>query len=48
MLLEYHIIYSVRFYPRFHVTAVRLGTYYPRIIGQPVLQVQVIEENDLV
>jgi hypothetical protein len=31
MLHEYHVIYSVRYYPRFHVTAVRLGTYYPWI-----------------
>jgi hypothetical protein len=29
MLHEYHVIYSVRYYPRFHVTAVGLGTYYP-------------------
>jgi hypothetical protein len=26
-------VYSVRYYPRFHVTAVGLGTYYPRIWG---------------
>jgi len=25
----YHVIYSVRYYPRFSVTAVGLGTYYP-------------------
>ena len=31
----YHVIYSVRYYPRFHVTAVGLGTYYPRIRGSP-------------
>jgi len=31
MLHEYHVIDSVRYYPRFHVTAVGLGTYYPRI-----------------
>ena len=31
MLHEYHVIYSVRYYPRFHVSAVGLGTYYPRI-----------------
>jgi hypothetical protein len=30
---EYHVIYSVRYYPRFHVTAVGLGTYYPCIRG---------------
>jgi len=27
----YGVIYSVRYYPRFSVTAVGLGTYYPRI-----------------
>ena len=26
-----HVIYSVLFYPRFHITAVCLGTYYLRI-----------------
>jgi hypothetical protein len=26
-------MFSVRYYPRFHVTAVGLGTYYPRIRG---------------
>jgi hypothetical protein len=25
MLHEYHVIYSVRYYPRFHVTAIGLG-----------------------
>jgi hypothetical protein len=33
MLYEYHVIYSVRYYPRFHVTAVGFGTYYPWIRG---------------
>jgi hypothetical protein len=33
MLHEYHVICSVRYYPRFHVTAVGLGTYYPWIRG---------------
>jgi ribosomal protein S27AE len=33
MLHEYHIIYSVRYYPRFHVTAVGLGMYQPWIRG---------------
>jgi hypothetical protein len=33
MLHEYHVIYSVRYYPQFHVTAVGLGTYYPWIRG---------------
>jgi hypothetical protein len=31
MLHEYHVIYSVRYYPRFHIIAVGLGTHYPRI-----------------
>jgi hypothetical protein len=31
MLHEYYVIHSVRYYPRFHKTAVGLGTYYPRI-----------------
>jgi hypothetical protein len=26
-------MYGVRYYPRFHVTAVDLGTYYPWIRG---------------
>jgi len=29
----YHVIYSVRYYTQFHVTAVGLGTYYPWIRG---------------
>jgi len=29
----YHAIYSVRYYPPFHVTTVGLGTYYLRIRG---------------
>jgi hypothetical protein len=33
MLLEYHIIYSIQYYPRFCVTPVGLGTYYPWIRG---------------
>jgi hypothetical protein len=33
LLHAYHVIYSVRYYPRFHVTVVGLGTYYPRIRG---------------
>ena len=33
MLHEYHFIYSVWYYPQFIVTAVGLGTYYPRIRG---------------
>jgi len=31
MIHDYHVMYSVRYYPRLHVTAVGLGTYYPRI-----------------
>jgi hypothetical protein len=31
MLHEYHVIYSVRYYPRFHVTAI--GTYNPQVRG---------------
>ena len=27
----YHVIYSVRYYPRIRVNAVGLGTYYARI-----------------
>jgi len=33
MLHEYHVIYSVRYYPRIQVTSVDLGTYYPWIRG---------------
>jgi hypothetical protein len=33
LLHEYHVMYSFRYYPRFHVTAVSLGTYYPWIRG---------------
>jgi len=33
MLHEYYVTYSIRYYPRFHVTTVGLGTYYPRIRG---------------
>jgi len=29
----YHVIYSFRYYPRYHVTAVGLGTYYQWIRG---------------
>jgi hypothetical protein len=32
-LNEYRVIYSVRYYPRFHVTAVGHGMYYPQIQG---------------
>jgi hypothetical protein len=33
MLHEYHVIHSIRYYPRFHITAVGVGTYYPLIRG---------------
>ena len=33
---EYHVEYSVRYYPPFHVTTVGLGTYYPWIRGPDV------------
>ena len=33
---EYHVVYSLRYYPRFHVTTVGLGTYYPWIRGPDV------------
>jgi hypothetical protein len=29
MLHEYHVIYSIWYYLRFHVTVVGLGMYYP-------------------
>jgi len=32
-IMLYHVIYIVWYYPRFHVTAVGLGTYYRRIRG---------------
>ena len=31
MLHEYRVVYSVRYYPRFPVTVLGIGTYYPRI-----------------
>jgi hypothetical protein len=30
LFLEYHVIYSVRYYPRFHVTMVGLSSGVPR------------------
>jgi hypothetical protein len=33
MLHEYHVVYSVRYYPRFNITAVGLGMYYQWIRG---------------
>jgi hypothetical protein len=42
MLHEYHVIYCVRDYPRFYVTAVVLGTYYLWIRGHTcILEVSV-------
>jgi len=32
-VMLYYVIYSIRYYPQFHVTVVRLGTYYPQIRG---------------
>jgi hypothetical protein len=37
MLNEYHVIYSVRYYLWFDVTAVGLGTFYPCIRGHCTL-----------
>jgi hypothetical protein len=37
MLHEYHVIYSVRYYLRFHVTVVGLGTYFAVDTGKPVI-----------
>jgi hypothetical protein len=36
MLHEYHVIYSVRYYPRFHVTAVGLESITSRYGGTTV------------
>jgi hypothetical protein len=33
LLYEYHVIYSFRYYPRFQVITVGLGTYYPWVRG---------------
>ena len=35
----YHVIYSVWYYPRFHITAAVLGTYYPRIRGSACIYI---------
>jgi len=32
-IMLYHVIYRVWYYPRLHITAVGLGTYYPQIWG---------------
>ena len=46
MLHEYHVIYSVRYYPRFHVTAVGLGTYYPWIRGSACIPLPHIQATN--
>jgi hypothetical protein len=33
MLHEYHVIYSIQYYQRFHATVVGLGMYYLWIQG---------------
>jgi hypothetical protein len=47
MLHEYHVIYSVWYYPRFHTTAVDLATYYPWIRGRTFILfgVEVISQS---
>jgi len=30
MLHEYHVMYSVQYYPWSHITVVGLGTYFPQ------------------
>jgi hypothetical protein len=49
MLHEYHVIYSVRYYPRFHLNAVGLGKYYPWIRGDycSVFKVNKLEVQSL-
>jgi hypothetical protein len=47
MLHEYHVIYSVRHYPRFHITAVGLGTYYPWIRGHICIEYRSVDPEDL-
>jgi hypothetical protein len=37
MLHEKYVIYSFQYYSRFQITAVYLGTHYPRIGGTTVL-----------
>jgi hypothetical protein len=44
MLHEYHVIYSVRYYPRFHIPAVGLGTYYSWIRGHYCIYVIIVVE----
>jgi hypothetical protein len=33
MLHEYHVIYTIPYYPSFHITTVDLGIFYPWILG---------------
>jgi hypothetical protein len=40
MLHEYHVIYSIQYYPWFHVTAVGLGMNYPWIQGTTIHEAQ--------
>jgi hypothetical protein len=42
MLHEYHVMYSVQYYPRFHVAAVGLGTYTRRYGEAPVFSLTII------
>jgi len=44
-ITSYDVIYRVRYYPWFHLTAVSLGTYYPRIGGLPVFLCSIAIEN---
>jgi len=39
-IMLYHVVYSVRFYPQFHVTAVGLRTYYLRILGSACTRIR--------
>ena len=45
----YHVIYSVRYYPRFHVTAVGLATYYPWIRGSACIarNLEIVSDIDV-
>jgi hypothetical protein len=46
MLHEYHVMYSVHYYPRFHITAVSLGTYYPWIRGTTLIRITYIPHRE--
>jgi hypothetical protein len=39
LIHAYHVIYSVRYYSRFHPTAVSLWTYYPWIRGHTCIRI---------